>query len=200
MIGRSLPACTASHFLLILPSALFGVYFSLLLAYGFVIQGDYALAWQMQRQFWTQLTPLIGDAGDGTLILVEPSVPRATGQIGVITWNTPRVLEQLYEFPSTWQQMPRVYRLEPGWEQTLAASDGQPLQLQINDQNSFVPETMFVTLSSTQVIFLETGEKGLSRRTAPLSLHGQDYPLQQPTVSGPPPYPSTPLYTWLVIP
>jgi hypothetical protein len=181
----------------IVAASILAAYFALLLAYGFVIQGDYALAWQMQRQFWSQLAPLVGDAADGTVILVEPSVPRATGQIGVITWSTPRVLAQLYHFPVTWQNPPRVYRLEPGWEQTLAAADGQ---FQINGQNSFIPEAMFVTLPSTNVIFLETGAGRLFRRTDPLVLNGQEYPLRQPLSAGEPPFVPTPLHQWLLFP
>jgi len=190
--------CFARHFLKkILAAIVLAVYFGLLLGYGFVIQGDYALAWQMQREFWTQLTPLIADARDGTVILVEPSVPRAVGQIGVITWSTPRVLVQLVEYPADWQSPPRVYRLEPGWEQYLGDGDGQFL---VNAQTSFIPETMFETLESTDVIFIETGDSGLLRRTAPLRLNEQDYPLKQPGDAGVAPYPRKPLADWLIWP
>ena len=176
-------------------AAALGAYFSLLLAYGFVIQGDYALAWQQQRSFWTELLPLVGDAGDGTMILVEPSAPRATGQIGVLTWNTPRVLELLYAYPTEWHRFPRVYRLEPGWESTLPDGEGS---FRINEQTSFVPESLFLSVESTQVIFIQVSQAGLSRRETPLVLDGITYPLKPPGAAAT--YPEGPLFRWMILP
>jgi len=176
-------------------AAALGAYFSLLLAYGFVIQGDYALAWRQQRLFWTQLLPLVGDAADGTVILVEPSAPRATGQIGVITWSTPRVLEQIYAFPPDWARNPRVYRLEPGWEPSLGGAAGR---FQIDGQTSFIPESLFLTVESTNVILIQVSEAGLTRRVAPLALDGVIYPLKLP--SGTAQFAKGPLFDLMILP
>jgi hypothetical protein len=179
----------------LLGAALLAAFFSLLLAYGFVIQGDYALAWQQQRTFWTQLLPLVEDASDGTVILVEPSAPRATGQIGVLTWNTPRVLALVFTYPSDWQRAPRVYRLEPGWERTLTGEAGQ---FHLNGESSFIPESLFLDIESRQVIFIEVRDGELIRRTAPFNLDGNEYPLKPLTQSVR--YPAGPLYNWLILP
>ena len=63
--------------------------------YGFIIQRDYVNAWQYQRAFWTELLPLIQDAGDYNVILVDPQALKDTRQIGANYWNLPRVLYQL---------------------------------------------------------------------------------------------------------
>ena len=151
------------------------VFFTLQVGFGKLIQQDYVNSWQYQRQFWTQLLPLITDVEDGDIILVEPSVLRATGQIGVITWNTSRVLEQIIRFPLEWKDPPRVYRLEAGWEQHLVS--GRDL-FQVDNQTSFIPESMYVEVESRKVIFIEAQENGLVRHTAPLLLNGLEYPVK----------------------
>ena len=151
------------------------VFFSLQVGFGKLIQQDYVNSWQYQRQFWTQLLPLITDADDGDIILVEPSVLRATGQIGVITWNTPRVLELIIRFPPEWNDLPRVYRLEAGWEQHLVSEEDL---FQVDNQTSFIPESMYVEVESSKVIFIEAQENGLVRHTAPLLLNGVEYPVK----------------------
>jgi len=176
-------------------AAALAAYFSLLVAYGFVIQGDYALAWQQQRIFWTELIPLTGDASEGTLILVEPAVPRATGQIGVMTWQTPHVLALIYTYPDDWQRAPRVYRLEPGWEAALIDSTGR---FQLNGQTSFIPESLFVNADSTNVIFIEAREDHLARRVQPLNIGGKLYPLKQPAADTT--FPDGPLHALILLP
>jgi hypothetical protein len=152
-------------------------FFAIHVGYGILIQRDYVTSWQYQRTFWTQLLPLISDAGDGDVILVEPSVMRSTPQIGVITWNTPTVLEQIYNYPADWSHPPRVYRLEPGWENNLIS----PTELvQLNNTTSFISESVFAELDSRKVIFIENQDGRLVRHTAPLLLNGVEYPVKQP--------------------
>lgn len=151
------------------------VFFTLQVGFGKLIQKDYVTSWEYQRQFWRQLLPLITDAEDGDIILVEPSVLRATGQIGVITWNTPRVLEQIIRFPPEWKDPPRVYRLDAGWEQHLVSAGDL---FQVDNQTSFIPESMYVEVESRKVIFIEVQENGLVRHTAPLLLNGVEYPVK----------------------
>jgi hypothetical protein len=156
--------------------AILAAFFALQVGYGALIQRDYAASWQYQRQFWTQLLPLITDMEDGDIILVEPSVLRATGQIGVITWNTPRVLQQIYYFPAEWQAPPRVYRLEGGWEQHLISPDGL---VHIDESTMFIPESMYVEVESEQVIFIEVQGERLVRHNAPLLLNDTQYPVKK---------------------
>jgi hypothetical protein len=152
-------------------------FFAIQVGYGILVQRDYVTSWQYQRQFWAQLLPLITDAGDGDIILVEPSVVRSTPQIGVITWNTPTVLEQIYQYPSDWSLPPRVYRLEPGWENNLISPTGM---VQLNNSTSFISESVFTEVDSKKVIFIENQDGRLVRHTAPLLLNGVEYPVKQP--------------------
>ena len=152
-------------------------FFALQVGFGALIQRDYVNSWQYQRLFWRQLLPLISDADDGDIILVEPSVMRSTGQIGVITWNTPFVLEKIYQFPETWDSPPKVYRLEPGWENAILSDEGL---FQINQHTSFIPDSLYVDVASTDVIFIENQAAGLVRHTQPLLINGVEYPVKQP--------------------
>ena len=152
-------------------------FFALQVGFGALIQRDYVNSWQYQRLFWRQLLPLISDADDGDIILVEPSVMRSTGQIGVITWNTPFVLEKIYHFPEDWDSAPKVYRLEPGWENAILSDEGL---FQINQHTSFIPDSLYVDVASTDVIFIENQAAGLVRHTQPLMINGVEYPVKQP--------------------
>ena len=176
--------------------AILAAFFALQVGYGALIQRDYAASWQYQRQFWTQLLPLITDMEDGDIILVEPSVTRATGQIGVITWNTPRVLQQIYRFPAEWQALPRVYRLEGGWEQRLISPEGL---VQINQNTLFIPESMYVDVESEQVIFIEVQDERLVRHNAPLLLNGTQYPVKQQVPTAGQPFAPGELYHLMIL-
>ena len=99
--------------------------FALLVGYGLVVQEDYVAAWEAQKTFWSHVLPLAPDLQDGTVILVEPEgVPRSR-QIGANTWTTPRLLQEIYQFPADWQRPPRAYLLEPGWQSYLVAENGK---------------------------------------------------------------------------
>lgn len=106
----------SSRFWRILTRLAFAVGIALLTGYGLIIQRDYVNAWQYQREFWSELLPLIQDAGDYNVILVDPQALKDTRQIGANYWNLPRVLYQLYDFPSDPSISPVVHRLESGWE------------------------------------------------------------------------------------
>jgi hypothetical protein len=150
-------------------------YFALLLGYGFVVQRDYVLAWQYQREFWTELLPLIPDAAPGTVVLVEPSGLKDTRQIGANYWNMARVLNQLYVFPPSDDPPPHVNRLNPGWERDLGSSDGL---LALNERTGWTINDVYGSYPSTSVIFIETTGGELARRSAPLILDGQEFPLK----------------------
>jgi len=154
--------------------------FALLAGYGFVIQRDYTQGWQLQKQFWTEIQPLIQDAGADTVILVEPTGLRDTRQMGANTWNLPRILSQIYTFPPDWKNPPRVYRLAPNWQNQILTEDGQ---FQINAATSIAPPSLYVTADPENVIFIETKTGRLERRKTPLPLGDREYELK--TVSSP---------------
>ena len=73
---------------------------ALMAGFGLTIQRDYVLAWQNQREFWTQILPLISDASPGDVVLVTPNNLPQTLQIGAVTWNISRTLDGILQFPA----------------------------------------------------------------------------------------------------
>ncbi len=152
-------------------------FFALMAGYGFVIQSDYVRAWQLQKQFWVELLPLIPDAGDGTVILVDRAALTDTRQIGANYWNLPRVLMQLYDFPDGMEFVPVVHRLETGWENYLLGPDGR---FQINAKTTYSVPGYFGEFEPDNVILIQSDDGQLVRRKT-IMLGGQEYLLKQLT-------------------
>ncbi|MEJ2551865.1 MAG: hypothetical protein P8Z34_14415 [Anaerolineales bacterium] len=153
---------------------LFSVIFAFLVGYGFVIQKDYIDAWKYQQEFWTELTQITSDADEGTVILVDPVGLKDVRQIGANTWNLPRVLDQIYVFPSEWENPPRVYRLIPGWQERIVDAQGQFI---VNAATVLSPAPLYRVVPSTDVIFIETSSGHLQRGEEPLVLSDTSYDL-----------------------
>lgn len=165
-----------------------------MVGFGFVIQRDYVNAWQYQREFWTALLPIIPDAGNGTVILVDPAALQDTLQIGANTWNLSRDLSQVYTFPQSVESVPFVDRLPGGWQNSLVDADGQ---FRITDPTLFASGS-FGEYNPQQVILIQA-ENGRLVRPETVTLKGQVYALKPVT---PPVLPSLPhgvLYPLLVI-
>lgn len=158
------------------------VFFTLLLGYGFVVQRDYSLAWEYQKEFWTSLIPLIPDATNGTVILVDPSGLKDTRQIGANTWNLPRVLNQIFQYPADWKNPPRVYRLLPGWQDHIVTKDGQ---FQVNELTATAPPSLYTVVDSSDVILIETGTGRLVRRSGPLLIGDLQFTLKNALIGQP---------------
>jgi hypothetical protein len=115
---------------------------ALLAVFGLTVQQDYTLAWSFQRSFWTELVTLCPDLKDGTVVLVESDglpdnrqflfareklegVPD-TRQIKFLAYPE-IILQQLFQFPSSWQSPPLVYRLPLNWKMEQRSLNGMPL-------------------------------------------------------------------------
>lgn len=157
---------------------------ALLAGYGFVIQRDYVLAWNYQRQFWTELLPLISDAGPDTAILIEPSGLADTSQIGANTWNLQRVLDQLYIYPGATGQTPQIYRLTPGWQDILVRPDGG---FRVNILDALVSSPVsHPDYDHYQILFITTAA-GQFSRLEQMVFQGRLFklkPVTQPVLSG----------------
>jgi hypothetical protein len=149
---------------------------ALLLGYGFVIQSDYIRAWELQRSFWRDLLPQIQDAGEGTVVIVDPAGLTDTVQIGANTWNLPRILAQLYRVPPDWDLPPRVYRGLPDWREYLVLPDGS---LRIDGDTTQAPEAERTITDWDHLIVIHTG-RGVVRREEPLVIDTVEYPLVEP--------------------
>jgi hypothetical protein len=150
-------------------------WFALLAGFGLTIQNDYVIAWRAQKAFWSELLPLIPDAGNGTAILVEPDGLEDVLQIGANTWNLSRVLDQIYQFPSGSRSVPRVYRLLPDWKTHLLAEDGS---FQMNESTVTAPPDNYNSFDSSSVILIKTQNGTISRVDGPIELGGRSYPLK----------------------
>ncbi len=146
-----------------------------LAGFGFVIQRDYARSWELQRSFWTRVVALSPDLDEGTVILVAPEAFTDTRQIAANHWNLPRVLEQIYVFPSDWDEPPRLYRLVPGWEDHALAGDGR---LRLDALTVLAPPSLYGEVEPDHVIYLEAEDEHLVRRAGALTLGEADYGLK----------------------
>jgi hypothetical protein len=173
-----------------------GIWLGILMGYGFLVQNDYARAWRLQREFWSQLVRLVPDVQDGSVVLVDPSGLEDPRQIGANYWNLPRVLEQLYVFPGEWERAPRVYRMEPGWEGRLRTPDGR---IRLDASTTFSASDAHGTFDPAAAIVIRTHEGLLTRVSE--SFPGVMGPEAEPSSeAGEPPYPTTSLYQLMVIP
>jgi len=165
-----------------------------LAGYGFIIQRDYALAWQYQRQFWTELLPLIPDAGEGTVVLIDPAALHDTRQIGANYWNLPSVLEQLFVFPETMSPVPVVHRLEPGWQNTPLVEAGL---IDVNAATVFSVPNLYGRVKPQDVILIQA-EDGRLVRQETLTLKGQAYAIKPITSAVLPTLPHAFLYHLMI--
>ena len=163
-------------------------------AYGFVVQRDYQRAWQLEKEFWRQLTPLIQDVQEGMAILVEPAAFQDVLHIGANTWNLPRVLPQLYHFPEGWEPAPRVFRLIAGWQNNIVRISGY---FTLDGSNVYASNRNFGDFAQKQTIFISGTTDGLARRVEPLPLSGlRDVkPMGEPVLNG---FQTRPLYDLLI--
>jgi hypothetical protein len=171
------------------------IYFSLFVGFGFVVQNDYVLAWQYQREFWSELLPLITDAEEGTVILVDPSGLKDTLQIGANFWNLPRMLDQMYQMPDEWEEPPRVYRLVPNWREHIVRAEGL---FQLKDFTVHAPSSHYKNINSSVCILIEKVNDHWSRKNGPLVFDGIEYPLKIPGSVGSSPFEKGFLYEYLV--
>lgn len=102
-------------------SVLLATFFTLLIAFGFMIQQSYKESWIYQKQFWNNLVEICPDLSDGTNIFVEVQDDqlRYSTFIETLSWPTPFVLELIYDFPKSWAYLPRVWLVEKDWHKNL---------------------------------------------------------------------------------
>ncbi len=136
-------------------------------AFGFLIQADFVQAWDLQQQFWRDLLPLIPDVEDGTIIMIEPTGLEDTLYMSANTWNLPRMLPQMFVFPSDWEQVPRVFRLVENWQNYIMKVPGY---YTIDGDNAIAPPALYAYYPQEKAIFISTSSGELVRRVEPLPL------------------------------
>lgn len=178
-------------------TGLASAYFTLLMAFGFIVQQDYVIAAQYQRAFWTQVVKLCPDMTAGTVILVEPDVFKAADQIRPIQplsgGHFPRILGYLYQFPAAWTQgvgwefergkfkrslQPKIYELRQDWRKSILSKDNTmsfDLSRKVINQKQFAG----LKVRSSDVILIGSKQGKLFREPGPLILKEQAFPLKQ---------------------
>jgi hypothetical protein len=149
--------------------------------YGLVLQRDYVLAWTLQKQFWSRLLPLVQDAGEGTVILVDPAGLEDVYQIAANTWNLPRVLDQLLVLPAAWEDPPRVFRLTPDWADFILDEDGN---FALDASTTVAPPSLYGTAPAANVILIETRGGDLRRHVGSITLGSREVNLRRAAGSG----------------
>jgi hypothetical protein len=170
-------------------------YFAFFIGYGFLVQNEYVLAWRYQQEFWSELLPLIPDAEEGTVILVDPSGLKDTLQIGANFWNLPRMLDQIYAFPDSWDEPPRVFRLVPNWREHIVRKEGI---FQLKDFTTHAPPSHYKNIESSTCILIEKIIGRWMRRTEPLVFNGVEFPLKILGTTTPPSFPRGLLFEYLI--
>ena len=131
-----------------------------LLGYGFLVQYDYIHGWHLQQAFWTALVQQTPDLGPGVVVLVEPGLFEDSIQIEANTWNLPRVLNQIYQFPYAEADLPRVYRLRKHWDQQILPPDGS---LSLSLETVYTPASLQQMVAPEQVIFIQNAQGQMQR-------------------------------------
>ena len=164
--------------------------FSLLLAFGLVVQWDYQKAWRLQQDLWSDVVDFVPDLADGTVILIDPEGLDDTIYIDANTWNLPLVMGYIYEFPTDWQSPPRVHRLLPDWrDRVLLNSD----EIKAVDY-----KWEYVVVPWKNAVILETDDGRIIRRLESVELDGATYDLKKPEYDQTAKFPQGYLYDDLI--
>jgi hypothetical protein len=157
VVYRALQHKKARLILVGLMSLILGMNF----AFGFVIQRAYVRSWDLQKQFWQALIPLVSDAVDGTAILVNPSGMEDVRYIDANTWVLPRLLDSFYHFPENWKRAPIVFRLVESWETNIIRLPGY---FTFDGSNSYAHMVAFGDFEQRLAIYISTENGTLERQ------------------------------------
>jgi vacuolar-type H+-ATPase subunit I/STV1 len=166
-----------------------GVY-ALLLGFGLVVQWDYQRAWTLQQDLWSDIVKFVPDLNDGTVILVDPEGLVDTKHIDANTWSMPLVMQYIYEFPSSWQNDPRVHRLLPDWEERVLHNS---LEIKAVDY-----KWEYVVVPWNDTVILETSEGRVVNRLEEFQIDGDIYKLKEIETDPRVRYPEGILYKYLI--
>lgn len=140
----------------------------LLINFGYVVQQDYADNWRNQQQFWQTLMPLIADADNGDLVLVEGEAlnDRNSKQIRGTDWTTPPILANIFQFPPYELPPPRVYLLANDWQaKTLDRQESFLLtstNLVASPSHTPIPDRLPIT-NLKQIILIKSANNQMRR-------------------------------------
>ena len=163
---------------------LLSAYLSMLLIFGQRVQDDYITSWKLQKSIWTDVVNFVPDMEDGIAILLEGDGLIDTRFIDANTWQLPKVLNFIYDFPDEWDNPPRVYRLIPDWRDVILSEDGK---FQMNHLAIITPPSNnYGEYSSDHAILLRTEGGEVYQRANNTYIQGSKFDLKPlNTVSSP---------------
>jgi len=170
------------------------LYFSLVVSYRFAIQLDFKHAWQNERSFWTSAIKDFPDMTDKTVIFVLDHDLSQTRYIETNSWADPIMLQQIFQFPGSWETPPRLFVVRNNWTKRL-----------ILQGNQFIWEVPPATwrphrevLPNSNVILLEMENGMLVRRFGSINISGQDLELKPMPLDAKLNLVKGPLYDYLI--
>jgi len=183
-----------------LAALILATYFSLLVGFGIIVQQQNQLSWKYQQAFWADVIQLAPDMSDGQVILVDaPSLPWGS-QLTPFNMSMPSVLAQLYQFPWQWKNVPKLYKLNPDWEQKIPANG----EMALNNENGLL--SYYYTWESarqvktSEIILLQEKDGKLVRTTTPIVAGAKKFsfkPLTNSTIDS---FDKGYLYDYLIAP
>jgi hypothetical protein len=183
-----------------LAALLLATYFSLLIGFGIIVQQQNKLSWKYQQAFWADVIQLAPDLNDGQVILVDaPSLPWGS-QLYPFAWSMPSVVGQLYQFPWQWKNVPKLYKLNPDWQQKIAANG----EMALNNENGllsyYYPWESARQVKTSEIILLQEKDGKLVRTTTPIVAGAKKFsfkPLTNSTINS---FDKGYLYDYLIAP
>jgi hypothetical protein len=183
-----------------LAALLLATYFSLLVGFGITVQQQNQLSWKYQQAFWADVIQLAPDLSDGQVILVDaPSLPWGS-QLYPFAWSMPSVVGQLYQFPWQWKNVPKLYKLNPDWQQKIPANG----EMALNNDNGLL--SYYYTWESprqvktSEIILLQEKDGKLVRTTTPIVVGTKKFSFKPLTNSTLDSFEKAYLYDYLISP
>ncbi len=173
--------------------------FSLLVGFGLIVQADYRLAWSKQQNLVAAIVKLCPDLVEGTSILIESKDIVNPKQIASYSWSMPLLLERIYVFPDRWQVIPRIYQINPQWQQQISNPDLLPLP-KITEWLTFIPKQHLKMAETNNTIMLRISNDRWTRIDR-LSLgNGINLNFKPINSQSKINFPTRPLYPYLIAP
>jgi hypothetical protein len=170
-----------------------GLYLGLLVGYALTIQRDFARSWQLQQAFWTDVVRCCSDLADGTVLIFETDQASETKFIETHSWADALVLKQIYQFPETWQNPPRLFTRDSEWVGRIE-HDGPGWRWLVPRGTE---DEHWEPLPAANLIVLRLVEGRVVRATGALDLPGGSVPLK-PWTESPTIWPHRPLFDELI--
>ncbi len=96
-------------------------------------------------------------------------------------WNTPAILPHLYNFPSDWKSVPKVYILTNDWQDNIITDDNLLLMSKstLESSSAHLPVPFSEsTIASNKVILIQTNNGNLIRANSPLKIKDKQFVLK----------------------